>query len=82
MVWNGTKFVFGNASATRYTNTWTPVANVATVHTHALPAGLDCIVQVRDVATGEEVDVEIIRLSATTFSVTSTTTAQLRVVAL
>lgn len=82
MVRDGAKFVFGNASADRYVNVWTPTANVATVHTHALAAGLDCIVQVRDVATQELVDVEVIRLTATTFSVTSTTTSQLKVVAI
>ena len=81
-VFDGTKFVFGNASANRYVNTWTPVANVATVHTHTLPAGEDIVVQVRDAVTKEIVDVEVTIISATQFSVTSTTTNDLKVVAL
>lgn len=82
LVWNGTKFVFGNASANRYVNTWTPVANTETVHTHALPAWEDIIVQVRDATTKELVWVEVRIISATTFWVTSTTTDQLKVIAL
>ena len=55
---------------------------MATVHTHTLPAGEDIVVQVRDSATKEIVDVEVTIISATQFSVTSTTTASLKVVAL
>lgn len=69
-------------STARYTDTWTPVANVETVHTHALTAGEDIQVQVRDSVTKEIVDVEIRIISATTFWVTSTTTDELKVVAL
>lgn len=69
-------------STTRYANTWTPTANVETVHTHALSAWEDIQIQVRDATTKEIVDVEIRIISATTFGVTSTTTAQLRVIAL
>lgn len=82
MVFNGTKFVYGLASAARYANTWTPTANVETVHTHALSAWEDIQIQVRDATTKEIVDVEIRIISATTFGVTSTTTASLRVIAL
>lgn len=69
-------------SSARYANTWTPVANVETVHTHALAAGEDIQIQVRDSATKEIVSVEIRIISATTFWVTSTTTDPLRVIAL
>jgi len=54
-------------SSARYANTWTPVANVETVHTHALAAGEDIQIQVRDSATKEIVSVEIRIISATTF---------------
>jgi uncharacterized protein YbcV (DUF1398 family) len=51
----------------RYANTWTPTANVETVHTHTLSAGEDIQIQVRDSATKEIVSVEIRIISATTF---------------
>lgn len=69
-------------STARYANTWTPTANVETVHTHALSAGEDIQIQVRDATTKEIVDVEIRIISATTFGVTSTTADPLRVIAL
>lgn len=69
-------------STARYTNTRTPTANVETVHTHALAAGEDIQIQVRDSVTKEILDVEIRIISATTFGVTSTTTDPLKVVAL
>jgi hypothetical protein len=69
-------------STARYVNTWTPTANVETVHTHALSAWEDIQIQVRDSVTKEIVDVEIRIISATTFGVTSTTVDPLRVIAL
>ncbi len=69
-------------SSARYANTRTPTANVETVHTHALDAGEDIQIQVRDATTKEIVDVEIRIISATTFGVTSTTADPLRVIAL
>lgn len=67
-------------STARYVNTWTPVANVETIHTHALAAGEDIQVQVRDAVSKEIIDVEVRIISATTFGVTSTTTDALHVV--
>lgn len=69
-------------SSARYANTWTPTVNVETVHTHALTAWEDVVIQVRDATTKEIVDVEIRIISATTFGVTSTTVDPLRVIAL
>jgi hypothetical protein len=80
MVWNGTKFVFGNASAARYVNTYTPTVNVATTHTHSLAAGGDIIVQIYDTGTGELIHGEVIITSATTFDVIVTTADEIKVI--
>ena len=80
-VWNGTKFVYGNPVATRYTDTQAYTANTAVTHTHGL-ATADPIIQVRDAATNDIVDVEIVIISATQFTVTTTVAGNLRVVAL
>ncbi len=80
---NGTNVVWTTPAPTpRYVNTRTPTANVETVHTHALVAWEDIQIQVRDAVTKEIVDVEIRIISATTFGVTSTTTDDLKVIAL
>lgn len=81
LVWNSTKFVYGNPVATRYTNTQAYTANTAVTHTHGL-ATADPIIQVRDAATNDIVDVEIVIISATQFTVTTTVAGNLRVVAL
>lgn len=77
--YNGTSVVRAYPTPARYVNTRTPVANVATVHTHALNT-TNPIIQVRDTATNEIVDVEIVIISGTQFTVTSTTTDSLTVV--
>lgn len=81
ITFNGVSPVWSAPVAARYVNTYTPTANVATTHTHGL-ATADPIVQVYDVATWELVQVEVVRLSATQFNVISTTTDQLKVIAL
>lgn len=81
LVWNGTKFVFDNATADRYVNAYTPTANVATTHTHGL-ATIRPIVQVYDTASGELIGAEVIRLSGTQFNVIVTTADPITVVAL
>lgn len=81
ITFNGVSPVWSAPVAARYVNVWTPVSNVATTHTHGL-ATADPIVQVYDVATWELVQVEVVRISATQFNVISTTTDQLKVIAL
>ena len=81
LVWNGTKFVYDNATADRYVNAYTPTANVATTHTHGL-ATIRPIVQVYDTASGELIGAEVIRLSGTQFNVIVTTADPITVVAL
>lgn len=81
IVSDGTNLVYGNPVAARYTNTQTYTANTAVTHTHGL-ATADPIVQVRDAVTNEIVDVEIVIISATQFTVTSTVAGSHRVVAL
>ena len=65
--------------ANRYAETITPVPNTQYTVTHNLWT-LDVIVQVRDAATNEVVDVEIDMLTTNTVGITSTTSANLRVV--
>lgn len=81
IVSNGTNLVYGYPTANRYTDTQTYTANTAVTHTHGL-ATSDPIVQVRDAVTNEIVDVEIVIISATQFTVTSTVWGDHRVVAL
>lgn len=79
LVWNGTKFVYDNATADRYVNAYTPTANVATTHTHGL-ATIRPIVQVYDTASGELIGAEVIRLSGTQFNVIVTTADPITVI--
>ncbi len=79
LVWNGTKFVYDNATANRYVNAYTPTANVATTHTHGL-ATIRPIVQVYDTASGELIGAEVIRLSGTQFNVIVTTADPITVI--
>lgn len=79
LVWNGTKFVYANATADRYVNAYTPTANVATTHTHGL-ATIRPIVQVYDTASGELIGAEVIRLSGTQFNVIVTTADPITVI--
>ena len=79
LVWNGTKFVYDNATANRYVNAYIPTANVATTHTHGL-ATIRPIVQVYDTASGELIGAEVIRLSGTQFNVIVTTADPITVI--
>jgi len=79
-VYNGTKVVWDKPTADRYVNAYTPTANTATTHTHALNTARP-IVQVFDTTTGEVIWAEIIRLSATQFNVIVTTVDPITVVA-
>ena len=81
IVSDGTNFAYGSPVAKRYVNTFTPTANVAFTHTHALGTA-DPIVQVRDAVTNEVVGVEIIIISATQFNIISTDAQSLRVTAI
>lgn len=82
--YDGTDIVWitpGSTVATRYATTITPVVNVAQTVTHNLNS-TDVIVQVRDVATNEVVEVSVVIVNANSITVTSSTTDQLRVIVL